>query len=149
MIHWTSVFDACRSVMSDGIATLRIVLSITMITSDMHSTASVIQRRRSPRSTSTASVGWGEGARLTGADPFRYETVQYRNRKPRRVQLDSRQVREALSTVSTGDLVTDVLDIEKDSDQIGSSIADVDRKCPNGLTARLRRRRGSLGPRNE
>ena len=34
MIHWISLFEAPRSRINDGIATLRIVLSITMINND-------------------------------------------------------------------------------------------------------------------
>ena len=45
MIHWSSLFEAPRSFTSDGIATLRIVLSITMINSDRHNTARTSHRR--------------------------------------------------------------------------------------------------------
>src|SRR5688572_23424849 len=45
MIHWISLFVACRLSIIDGIATLRIVLSSVMISSETHSTASVHQRR--------------------------------------------------------------------------------------------------------
>ena len=45
MIHWISLFVALRLSIIDGIATLRIVLSSVMISSDTHSTASVHQRR--------------------------------------------------------------------------------------------------------
>ena len=44
MIHWISLLEAPRSLISDGIATLRIVLSITMMSSERHSTPSVHHR---------------------------------------------------------------------------------------------------------
>ncbi len=45
MIHWISEFEASKSVISDGIATFRIVLSITMIRRLRQSTARISQRR--------------------------------------------------------------------------------------------------------
>ena len=44
MIHWISLFEAPRSLMSDGIATFRMVLSMTMTSSERHSTPSVHHR---------------------------------------------------------------------------------------------------------
>ncbi|CAB4695401.1 unannotated protein [freshwater metagenome] len=45
MIHCTWLFEACRSLMSEGIATLRMVLSITMMVMLRISTPSTHQRR--------------------------------------------------------------------------------------------------------
>ena len=45
MIHWIWLLLASRSRISDGMATLRIVLSITMISKLMHSTPRISQRR--------------------------------------------------------------------------------------------------------
>ncbi len=44
MIHWISLLEAFRSLISDGIATFRIVLSMTMTSSERHSTPSVHHR---------------------------------------------------------------------------------------------------------
>ena len=56
-IHWIWLLDAPRSVMSDGIATLRIVLSITMISRLRQSTPRVTQRRSCTAGSSWS--GWG------------------------------------------------------------------------------------------
>ncbi len=55
MIHWISLFEALRSLISEGIATLRIVLSMTMISKDRHSTPNVHHRRAWMRSSSATS----------------------------------------------------------------------------------------------
>ncbi len=55
MIHWISLLLAPRSVISEGIATLRIVLSITMMNSDMQSAPRISQRRSWTRGSSPSS----------------------------------------------------------------------------------------------
>ena len=56
MIHWISLFDASRSLISEGMATLRIVLSMTMISSERHSTPSVHHRLACTRSSCACSI---------------------------------------------------------------------------------------------
>jgi hypothetical protein len=59
MIHCTWLLVASRSVTSEGMATLRIVLSITITSSDKHRTASVSQRRACTAGSSGAASGGG------------------------------------------------------------------------------------------
>ena len=79
MIHWISLFEALRSLISDGIATLRIVLSMTMISRERHSTPNVHHRRAWMRSSSATSP-LSTAAVTTRALPVRIPSVSILNR---------------------------------------------------------------------
>ena len=68
MIHWISLLEASRSLISDGIATFRIVLSMTMTSSERHSTPSV-HHRLSCTSSSLLSPSTAGLLRLFDTEP--------------------------------------------------------------------------------